>query len=100
MSGEKKHPLCGVRRILEILETVVYDHVANVVCGISGEETNLRKLPAERSEYAPENLSFLAAALVGKGHVEIAHSDASQPSVKQVDQLAQCDSDGTRKGTR
>jgi hypothetical protein len=100
MAGEKKNAFPAIRGILEILEPIVDDDVADVFGGISGKEANLSQLPAKRGEHAPQNLSFLGSALVGKGHVEITHPDTPQLSVKQVNQPAERDSDGTGKGAR
>src|SRR5215470_4014843 len=98
MACEEEHSLAALRGAVEVLEAVVDDGVTDVFGGVAGEEADFAELAAEGSKDLAHDLATIARAHLGEGKLQIAHADAAQLSVQQVDKLCEADACGTGEG--
>src|SRR5258705_7419789 len=100
VTGEEQHAFPTLGGSIKILEPVIDNRLAYVLTCISGKQADFGKLAAQRSEDVADNFAPCASTLVGEGQVEVAHPNAAELSVQQVDGLSEGDGHSPSQGTR
>ena len=65
-----------------------------------GKMADLGQLAAERGKFSAQDAGALVAAFLGEGQGQIAHADAAQADVQQVDRPGEGDASGSGEPAR
>jgi hypothetical protein len=98
--GQEKNALGAGVGALVVFESVIDDDLFDVVGRVFGKLADFSELAAERGEDPAKDAGAFGLGFFGKGHGEIAHTNAAQFAVEKVDDLGEADADGPRGGPR
>ncbi len=98
MARQKQNAFAAGAGALEVFKTVVHDDAVDVFAGVTREQAELGELAAEGDVFSAKNTAAIARVHFGEGEGEVAHADAAQSSVNEVDDEAEGDAFGAREG--
>src|SRR5579885_3291189 len=100
MSRKKEHSLPTSVSTLVVLKSLINDNFVDVLWIVFRKPAQFGELPPKGRELSAQDLLALALTFLGKGHLQVAHSNLAQPKVKQVDQLGDTDGEPASQRSR
>jgi hypothetical protein len=97
--SQEKHAFTPGKRALVILEAVIDDNIGDILTRVTGKEAELSELASQRNVFTAKNPAPVTKRHFGKGDLQVAHPDAAQAPMKEIDKQPESNPFGSREWT-